>query len=174
MPIKYTGKGYITPPERQELSLEEFYLHFVEAFPDSDTREKLFSGYFKYISDFQNEIVEDFTQWIGGSFSSKKLNPRDIDLVTILPFETFETKSELIEKKFRKSAKSVYGVDAYIVSSYPEEHQKYPLFHGNLVYWDNQFTKTRKNRAGKRFKRGLGQTHQKYFSLLFQKMLSLY
>lgn len=162
MPIKYTDNGYIDPPERQELSLEEFYLHFVEAFPDSNTREKLFSGYVSYIKDFKNEITADFIQWIGGSFSSKKLNPRDIDLVTILPFETFDKKSELIEKKFRKNAKSIYGVDAYIVSSYPEAHQKYPLSHGNLVYWDNQFTKTRKNRAGSRFKRGYVQiVHQK-------------
>ncbi|WP_367390841.1 hypothetical protein [Lewinella sp. LCG006] len=162
MPIKYTDRGYIDPPERQELSLEEFREHFVEAFPKSETREKLYNGYLRYTKDFREEITTAIIQWIGGSFSSNKLNPRDIDVVTIIPSETFEEKSELIERKFRKSAKSVYGVDAYIVSSYPEEHEKYPLYHGNLVYWDNQFTQTRKNRAGKRFRRGYVQIiHQR-------------
>lgn len=134
MPIKYTDRGYIDPPERQELSLEEFREHFVEAFPKSETREKLYNGYLRYTKDFREEITTAIIQWIGGSFSSNKLNPRDIDVVTIIPSETFEEKSELIERKFRKSAKSVYGVDAYIVSSYPEEHEKYPLYHGNLGY----------------------------------------
>jgi hypothetical protein len=162
MPIRYTDKGYLDPPERQELNLEEFKEHFVEAFPKSETREKLYNGYLRYTKDFREEITTDIIQWIGGSFSSTKLNPRDIDVVTIIPSETFEEKSELIERRFRKSAKSVYGVDAYIVSSYLEEHEKYPLYHGNLVYWDNQFTKTRKNRAGKRFKRGYVQIiHQR-------------
>jgi hypothetical protein len=163
MPIRYTDKGYLDPPERQELSLEEFKEHFVEAFPKSKTREKLYNGYLRYTEDFREEITADIIQWIGGSFSSKKLNPRDIDVVTIIPSETFGQKSELIEKRFRKSAKSVYGVDAYIVSSYPEEHEKYPLYHGNLVYWDNQFTKTRKNRAGKRFQRG-------YVQIIYQRI----
>lgn len=162
MPIKYTDRGYLDPPERQELSLKEFKYHFVDAFPDSSTRKKLYEGYLRYTKDFRKEIASEVVQWIGGSFSSKKLNPRDIDMVTIMDYETFEEKYELIEKKFRKSAKSDYGVDAYIVSSYPEEHKKYPIYQGNLVYWDNQFTKTRKNRAGKRFKRGYVQIiHQR-------------
>ena len=111
---------------------------------------------------FRKEITPEIIQWIGGSFSTKTLNPRDIDLVTIIAHETFAEKYELIEEKFRKSAKQSYGVDAYIVASYPEEHKKYPIYQGNLVYWDNQFSKTRKNRAGKRFKRGYVQIiHQR-------------
>ncbi len=110
---------------------------------------------------FKAEIKEDVTQWIGGSFTTNKLNPRDIDLLTIVNHETFAEKHDLIEKEFRKKAKLLYGVDAYVIASYPEEHEKFPLFQGNLIYWDNQFSKTRKNRAGKRFKRGYIQiTHK--------------
>lgn len=107
MPIKYSERGYLDPPERQELSLQEFKPHFVEAFPKSETRKRLYDGYLRYTKDFRQDITTEIVQWIGGSFSSKKLNPRDIDVVTIISSETFEQKSELIEKRFRKSAKSV-------------------------------------------------------------------
>ena len=162
MPIKFGGRGYIEPPERVELSIDEFKKYFVDNFPKSQTREKLFQGYKKYTQAFRTEITKDIIQWVGGSFTTTKLNPRDIDVVTIIAHETFDEKHELIEKRFRKTAKSKYGVDAYIVASYPEDHEKSLLFQGNLVYWDNQFSKTRKNRAGKRFKRGYVQViHQK-------------
>ena len=147
MPIKFGGRGYIEPPERVELSIKEFEEYFVDNFPKSSTRKQLFQGYKKYTEAFKSEITTDIIHWVGGSFTTTKLNPRDIDVVTIISHETFDKKHELIDKKFRKTAKSKYGVDAYIIGSYPEEHDKYELFRGNLVYWDSQFSKTRKNRA---------------------------
>jgi hypothetical protein len=39
MPIKYTERGYLDPPERQELSLEEFKEHFVEVFRENVLKE---------------------------------------------------------------------------------------------------------------------------------------
>ncbi|MEL7119728.1 MAG: hypothetical protein AAFO07_09815 [Bacteroidota bacterium] len=162
MPIKYTPRGYLDPPNRQDLSIVEFEQYFVESFPKSQTRKELFEGFIRYNNAFQQEVTNEMIQWIGGSFTTKKLNPRDIDLVTIMPYSIFEEKSELIEKRFRRSAKNEYGIDAYIVSAYPEEHDKHGLYRGIMVYWNNQFSKTRKNRAGKRFKRGYVQIiHQK-------------
>ena len=163
MPINYTDRGYLYPPDRQNLSIDDLQKHFVDDFPDSTTRKDLFEGYIKYNQAFRKEVTPEMTQWIGGSFTTKKRNPKDIDVVTIIPYEVFEEKKALIEDKFRKISKQKYGVDAYIVSAYPEDHEKHGLTQGILVYWDNQFSKTRKNRAGKRFKRGYIQIiHHKF------------
>lgn len=154
MPIRFDERGYIIPPEKEEMSLEEFEEIFVRSFPASSTRETLFAGYINYTRQFKVEITENFIHWIGGSFTTKKVNPNDIDLVTIIPHETFEAHIKLIEEKFRKKSFSTYGIDAYFVATYPEGHEKFSLYQGNLAYWSNQFSKTRKNRAGQRFKRG--------------------
>jgi len=133
MPVKYEGQGFIEPPERVELSIDEFKLYFVDKFPKSETRARLFDGYNKYTMSFRSEVTKDIIQWVGGSFTTTKLNPRDIDVVTIIAHETYDEKHELIEGRFRKTAKSEFGVDAYIVGSYPEKHDKFQLFQGNLV-----------------------------------------
>lgn len=165
MPIRFDERGYITPPKKEEMSLEEFEGIFVKPFPASSTRENLFAGYLSYTRQFKVEIAEDFIHWIGGSFTTKKVNPNDIDLVTIIPHETFEAHIKLIEEKFRTKSLSEYGIDAYVVAAYPEGHEKFSLYQGNLAYWSNQFSKTRKNRAGQRFKRG-------YIQIIFQKQES--
>lgn len=163
MSFKFTERGYIDPPERQDLSIKELKTYFVGAFPKSITRKKLFEGFIKYNEAFRSQVTPAMIQWVGGSFTTQKQNPRDVDVVTIVPYDVFDEKSKLIEEKFRRTAKKEYGVDAYIVSAYPEEHDKYSLSRGILVYWDNQFSKTRKNRAGNRFKRGYIQIiHQKF------------
>jgi len=163
MPIKFGERGYIEPPKRQDLSIAEVEALFVDKFPDSTTRRQLFEGFMRYNTAFQLEVTTEMIQWIGGSFTTAKSNPRDIDVVTIIPFEVFDEKADLIETKFRKTAREEYGVDAYMVSSYPKNHAKYGLSHGILVYWDNQFSTTRKNRAGIRFKRG-------YIQIIHQKL----
>ncbi len=145
--------------------MEEFRQVFVLDFPDSATRSDMFQNFLQYMDTFRDEITEDFIQWIGGSFTTRKLNPKDIDMVTFISHETFEQKSELIEKEFRIDSKQKYGVDAYFVVVYPEGHEKHPLYQGNRIYWDHQFSKTKKNRAGNRFSRGYVQiTHQKQFA----------
>ncbi|HRD79427.1 MAG TPA: hypothetical protein PLL53_01610 [Saprospiraceae bacterium] len=162
MPFKFGLRGYIEPPQRHELSLEEFRRIFVLDFPESATRSDLFQKFMQYTDRFRSEITKDFIQWVGGSFTTRKLNPKDIDMVTFISPETFERKSELIDEEFRKDCNLKYGIDAYFVVVYHEGHEKHSLYQGNIIYWDHQFSKTKKNRVGNRFSRGYVQiTHQK-------------
>ncbi|MEN0050059.1 MAG: hypothetical protein AAF806_23550 [Bacteroidota bacterium] len=153
--MDFDRRGFIQPPQRHIFDLNELESEFVTAFPNSNTRAILFGGYKEYTEDFKTKIAEEFIQWIGGSFTTKKENPRDIDLVTLVDFEVYEAKKELIDKEFRfKTALERYGVDGYAVPIYPEDHSKYILTKGPLIYWDQQFSKSRPNRAKKTFKRG--------------------
>lgn len=163
--MEFGSRGYIQPPVKHELSIEEFKQFFVDQFPSSQTRRNLFEGYLRYTRDFREVITPNFIQWIGGSFTTKKIHPRDIDMLTIIAHETYEAHEYVIENRFRRGTKDQYGVDAYIIASYTNDHPKYPLYNGNLVYWDNQFSKTRTNRAGRRFKRGYVQIIQQKIKL---------
>lgn len=134
MKFKFDKKGFIAPPDTYDLSVEEFQMIFVDDFLDSETRLMLFNSYQIYTERMRKEITDTFTQWIGGSFTTQKRNPRDIDLVSFIQYETYEEKSQLLEEKFRKNTFREYGLDAYIVSHYPKGHQKYPLYQGNMLY----------------------------------------
>jgi len=66
---------------------------FVKVFvlePKMAKRDKIFREYNRYLEDL-SEIIGQcvFTQWVDGSFTTKKTNPNDIDIVTFLPDEIY-------------------------------------------------------------------------------------
>ena len=84
-----------------------------------------------------------------------KERPNDIDFVTFINYELFEAKEKLIHENFRlEGAKIKYGVDAYTVRQYPEEHAKHMLYRSDWVYWYHWFSQTKKNRAKKKYSKG--------------------
>lgn len=163
--MKFDSRGYLQPPKRHEFMIKELESLFVTDFPTSKTRQILFDRYLKYTNDFRDVITENIVQWIGGSFTTKKENPRDIDLVTILDYQNFEEHKELIDSKFRfKNGLDKYGVDGYSIPKYPMEDSRYPITEGALVYWDRQFSASRPNRAKKVFSRG-------YVEIIFKAII---
>ena len=101
-------------------------------------------------------MTSDFIQWVDGSFVSNKENPNDIDFVNLIDFDIYKKNEQIIESKFRKyGAKNHYKrIDAYAVKVYPEGHSKETITNFDLVYWQNWFTKTKKNRMKRNFPKG--------------------
>lgn len=115
----------------------------------------IFENYCRFLDDFQAQVTPNFIQWVNGSFVTNKENPADIDFVTILDFKTFEESEQFIEKQFRiRGARNAYGVDAYTVRKYPEGHPKHLLYQHELIYWNNWFSSTKKNKAKMKFPKG--------------------
>jgi len=155
MELKFDDKGHLVPYERIQLKNEEFKEFFINNFEPDSTRNKIYESYQKYLFNFQKEITSNFIQWIDGSFVTNKMNPNDIDFVTLIDHEIYEKKRDLIDNKFRlKKAKEIYNVDAYTLEIYPEEHKKHSISNIDLVYWDSWFSKTKKNWAKKTFPKG--------------------
>lgn len=146
MELKFDIKGHLVPHERIEIILEEFEEVFVKSFDINSTRSEIFQNYLKFVSDFKSEVTSNFVHWINGSFSTTKESPEDIDFVSLIKYEDYEKKRKIIDTKFRlRQAKKLYGVDAYTVEIYPEEHKRYLFCKSDLVYWNNWFSKTKKN-----------------------------
>jgi len=166
MEFKFDSKGHLTPYKRINLRIEDFEEYFINEFPLASTRKAIFQSYLKFINDFEEEITSEFTQWIDGSFVTQKENPRDIDFVTLIDHEIYKDKRNQIDDRFRlRKAKKIYQVDAYTVEIYPEGHSNYSISKIDLVYWDNWFSKTKKNWAKKTFPKG-------YIEINFGKVLN--
>jgi hypothetical protein len=155
MDLKFDIKGHLTPYERSVLSVRDFEEIFVNSFDEESTRYQIFKNYKRFIEVFKKEITPNFTQWINGSFVTNKQNPKDIDFVTIISSDIYNQKRDLIDKKFRLTgAKKMFDVDAYTIEVYPESHKNFGISKIDLVYWDNWFSKTKRNKHNKTFPKG--------------------
>ena len=155
MSLKFDDKGYLVPYKRIKIQFSEFEKFFIQSFSSDSSRVKVFENYKKFISDFSNQITPNFTHWIDGSFVTSKINPRDIDFTTLIQHNIYRSNRELIESNFRlDGAKENYNVDAYTIEILPQDHKKYSAFEIDLVYWDNWFSKTKKNWANKSLPKG--------------------
>ncbi len=151
----FDERGFITPCDKIELELDDFKNLFVTSFPAESTRHDIFVGYLHFLSDFKEQVAPHFTQWIGGSFVTKKDSPNDIDFITLIDYKVYEQKEKLIDQEFRrKGAQEKYGVDAYTLWVYSKNHPKFVLTEFDLIEWHNHWSTTMRNRRGKSFKKG--------------------
>jgi len=71
-------------PGLHDFSLSEVGNHFLQNFPDSQTRHSLILGLNAFVSHLARVGVP-IELWIDGSFTTQKENPNDIDLVIFSP-----------------------------------------------------------------------------------------
>ncbi|MFT9397429.1 MAG: hypothetical protein ABF545_05115 [Bifidobacterium psychraerophilum] len=76
------ARGYL-PAGRYNCTLDEIEQKFVDSFPTDTTRKSIWGDFKKYISLLRKTNCV-CALWIGGSFTSKKTNPSDIDVVAII------------------------------------------------------------------------------------------
>lgn len=151
----FDERGVLLPHGKIETSMEAFKKTFVSSFPPESTRHELYVGYLHFLKDFKEQITPSFTQWIGGSFVTKKKAPNDIDFVTLIDLGTYQEKEKLIDSCFRgEAATEKYGVDAFTLRIYPDQHPKFALTNGDMAYWYDFWTSTRKDRFGQRHRKG--------------------
>lgn len=161
--LQFDQRGLLIPYGRTLLTLEEFEAFFVNAFQNNEKRKVLFLNYNSYVKAFQDEISPSFSQWLDGSFLTRKTEPRDLDFVTLLDFEVAKQKAGLLRNKFlNQASERFFGMDAYLVEVFPENHRNHLITKSDLAYWNSWFSRTSENRVGK--------THQKgYIEIRFSK-----
>ena len=159
MPIQFDHRGFLQPALPIEVSMAEVYQNFVEPFPSDSSRKRLFDTFLRY----KNELTVTFgscRQWIDGSFVSKVVSPRDIDVVTFIHYQVGSLNSSEWKRLGRHAKTKFPGIDAYLVLVYPKPHPKHALYVSDQTYWLSQFTRTRKNRRGIRLPKGCLQLMQ--------------
>lgn len=147
--LTFNQSGLLLPDNKISSSIAELEFEFVTNF-DSDKRNNLFQSLLKYNNEFRKACqLTELKQWVNGSFVTKKNNPGDIDLITFLNFDKVESLGvKLNDFKYPNSEK-LFGVDAYIIEVYPENHKNRNLYLSDYAYWIDRFTKTRRIRGNK-------------------------
>ncbi len=155
MEFSFDIHGYLKPYGKIATDLESFEAGFVEPFEADSTRHQLFQGYVRYNEDLKQLLGNiRYTQWVDGSFISTKVNPRDIDLVSLIDHQLIDQYETDLERFTKQTSKETYGVDGYIVRIYPEEHPYYVRTQSDLIYWEHWFSHSKKNRRKQRFPKG--------------------
>ncbi len=157
--LRFDIRGNLTPYELVEVPYSVFRETFVDTFDEDSTRHGLWSSFERYLVDFRQQIGELPTQiWVNGSFTTIRQNPQDLDLVVFLNFEMALAYESILRQQFVGIAgEKRYGVDAYLLRIYPQNHSESFRTVSDLAYWRDWFGTTRKGRSGKRFAKGFVQ-----------------
>ena len=153
--LNFDNRGLLTPTTNILSSVEEFKQVFVDEILFSSTRLSNFNNYIKY-SDALKKMLngQPILQWINGSFVTQIIEPKDIDMVSFIDYEICQQLGTALEDFGAYKSVNVYGVDAYIVPVYPEKHIQHFYYKSDWAYWNDKFTKTRRDRSGNRNNKG--------------------
>ena len=134
--ISFDSHGNPAPYSFVNLSVEECETLFVHNFPTSKTRVPNWSGYIEFTTQLKKIALHPLTQWIDGSFTTNKLNPGDIDLVSIInPIDFHPNIKEFDMNRSDGYPKKAYNIDGYIIIDLPASHQYYDRIKAQKEYW---------------------------------------
>ncbi len=153
--LKFDSKGHLKPYQPIQCDAQELKFYFVDAF-NSKTRAKNYAKYAKYSGDLKALLGGiKITQWINGSFVTKKINPIDMEFITFWNLDTIQRFAAKLGPFRPENIWQPYGVDAYIVEVHPPHSAEFFRFtQSDKAYWQSQFDKTRRNRNGIRHRKG--------------------
>ncbi len=142
----------LTPYSVIDTTLEEIELELVYSFDENSIRLQLFEMLKIYLLDLSNLLDrQPFEVLIDGSFTSRKINPNDIDIVVIIDSKIVKAidvtgfRCNLSQKKLVNYS----GVHAFVIEKFEENNTKFILFQADFLHWLSFFSKDRKgNKKG--------------------------
>lgn len=139
--LTFDQYGFLTPYQPIPTDLPTFERVFVQEFPESANRRALFDRYLEYNARL-SEFLPGYTQWIGGSFVSRKVNPNDIDLLTFLDNELFERHEQPIAELKQWRLRRPKLIDGFFIRIYPNSHRLHSHSESDRVQWLFDWSRT--------------------------------
>ncbi|GAB4005118.1 hypothetical protein GCM10028808_04190 [Spirosoma migulaei] len=154
----FDERGNLKPYQVIEMTMVKFEEVFSNGFPGPLTRQELLKSFRTLCKSIHQQVNNEFTIWVDGSFATQKLDPNDIDCV----FFIGSTDYQIHEKALRQLVNREYcrerGLDCYFVRVYPSEHPNYLIeTDADRKEWLSLFSRTRVHRNGKRYPKGIVQ-----------------
>jgi hypothetical protein len=138
----FNSLGYLAPGFH-DWTYDEIKKNLVDSFPNSSRREIIFHGYSKLRNDII-QLVDTVEQWLDGSYVTNKINPGDIDLVSLIDKDKVDClapdKQDQLKKLFAgPDTKLTHHCDSYFVPKVPDNHPHKSSIDEALAYWENWF-----------------------------------
>ncbi len=96
MELQFDEHGLLTPKEIIELSLVDFEHIFVKERKGKIHRQQIFEQYLKHNQQIEKEIGNILFQFVNGSFTTLKIKPNDIDVVSFIDYRVFRKSEDKI------------------------------------------------------------------------------
>ena len=124
-------------------------------FPGRLRENKNFENYIRYSNALKRLLqVSSLKQWINGSFVTQVPDPGDIDFVTFIDHSMVRDAGASLDAFSSKNAFTTFGVDAYIVETFPPAHPSYFFYESDSLYWISCFERTRRDHKGRKHPKG--------------------
>lgn len=149
--IEFDENGFLKPYDLIETDLATIEKIFVDSVPLSSTRKAIFESYLSYNEELRKIIPTGFIQWIDGSFTTKKVNPNDIDIVTFVDFEVYNANEKQIDELRRTRQTTNRIIDGYFVKVYPENHKNRNWYDIDRMQWIFTFNRVKNSKLSKGF-----------------------
>lgn len=126
-----------------QCTLEEVRQRFVENFPESATRARIWDGWIRHRVELAALGLE-FTTLVNGSFATGKEDPGDVDICLLLNGEILDGLAPDQREALRplvagRATRATHMCDAYPVPVYPFTHPHFTLTVSWLSYWTRLF-----------------------------------
>jgi hypothetical protein len=141
VPIPFASDANYLPPGVHPASVEEVHDVLVAGFPESKTRQEIFDQW-QGLTEEIRQLVKIESQWLDGSFVSRKLDPRDLDLTTTYSGEEADalgrTEREVLSRLLSGPNNEKYPrIDSWPTPVYPSNHRAYGWLEADREYFRN-------------------------------------
>lgn len=138
-------------------SLEELKSVFVQEQQEQEIRSHLWDNFLLLVRKLLADLnLAEMTAWINGSYTTRKRNPNDMDIVIFLPFGVLAHHETQLRSVYdHQTLLASLHLDVYFVALFPEEHPNSFLTIADRAYWVDKFTRTRPDHRGLVHKKGV-------------------
>ena len=147
--MEFDENGFLKPYKPILSDLATFQEYFVKF----EHRENIFKNYLSFLDEIKQISIYSFEHWLNGSFTSKKLNPNDLDILMFVEteiFYSFENQLFALKEKYKKLA-----LDIYFIIKRNEQDTDYFHYQSDYAEWYSLFSKTKARKgANTRYKKG--------------------
>ena len=140
--LQFDENGFLTPYNPVSSDLNTVKRVLVDTFPTSTTRRPIFERYLTLNARLLTLMPDGFTQWIDGSFVSRKINPNDIDVLTFIDTALFDQHEPAVRALRTEFATGAGRVDVRTIRVYPEGHPRRNWYESDRVQWLFDWSRT--------------------------------
>ncbi|WP_425423202.1 DUF6932 family protein [Spirosoma spitsbergense] len=115
---------------------------FVDIFGWNNSRRFLINQLHAFAAELNNLSIIRYTLWIDGSFVTQKEQPKDLDVVVVLPAQAHRQ----FENALRALRDQFDGLDLYMVRFISQDEPDHFLYSSDQMEWFFQFTMTKPGR----------------------------
>lgn len=154
---EFDEDGFL-PPGRHFATVADVRTALVDGFPSSTRRGRLFASWLAHCEALEY-LITLTSHWLGGSFTTSKAEPGDIDAVAFIDGPEFDSRPTPHRRLVKymcsgHSAKPFWSCDVFSISVYPPDHPEHDRMKAAMAYWEDWWGHTREDAAGHRRPRG--------------------